>query len=427
MTATVTRPADAAGSATVTVRHADLVAALATAGIARGSTGSPLGDLLVVDVAGDQVTLGCSDYETSVTAGLAATTVGGTTVGGTTVDGPAVRFMVRHSELTKTLAALTGKISKRRRDELPVRLTGSVERAVEQAGEQKPVRTAGLAVADYEVPLWCGDPADALRLTRCQAPAVAVVDRLELVAAAVQTLVAVGRDDTLPMLTTLQVTVQPTQIRMGATDRYRMTLATVPTAVGEATPQGTVFLPGAALRALLPRLTGHHVSLHIDQDTVSLRSGQVTATWSNTPPDNPVDVDGHMARTIGKLAGGGQVDVKREALVDAVDTASRLLAAQQAKPASVELLVEDGQVRVVALLPDHPAGMRAPAIPASVSDLSTPTRLRFNPAYLLDALTSIAGPTVMLRAENRPAASVPVLVAGADERYTHLVMSLRAD
>jgi DNA polymerase-3 subunit beta len=422
MTAAVTRP-DAAGAATVTVRHADLVAALATAGIARGSTGSPLGDLLVVDVAGDQVTLGCSDYETSVTAGLAATTATGTTVGGTTVDGPAVRFMVRHSELTKTLAALTGKITKRRRDELPVRLTGTVE----QAGDQKPVRTAGLAVADYEVPLWCGDPADALRLTRCQAPTVAVVDRLELVAAAVQTLVAVGRDDTLPMLTTLQVTVQPTQIRMGATDRYRMTLATVPTAVGEATRQGTVFLPGAALRALLPRLTGHHVSLHIDQDTVSLRSGQVTATWSNTPPDNPVDVDGHMARTISKLAGGGQVDVKREALVDAVDTASRLLAAQQAKPASVELLVEDGQVRVVALLPDHPAGMRAPAIPASVSDLSTPTRLRFNPAYLLDALTSIAGPTVTLRAENRPGASVPVLVAGADERYTHLVMSLRAD
>ncbi|MCK2239773.1 MULTISPECIES: DNA polymerase III subunit beta [unclassified Crossiella] len=349
------------------------------------------------------LTISATDYETTVTVRIPGTVQ----VAGI--------LLVDHGEISKLLGALVKGTGKREADALPatVRTLDDGTPIVDLAGYTMPVTAYPLE--DYPpIP-------EAV-------PTLAEVDRDAFARDMARVMVTAGKDDTLPVLTALGLEITPGAVTMAATDRYRLAVAPLPavTAVRDAQNARALVL-GHVVARVVKRFTGDRVRIGLDDVTapsmVSLTCGPVTVSVhtvdAQAPPYKQLLPDG----------AAGIVRTGRDALLTATRRAAAVLDAKRHKNGQVDVIMSGASVSVTPVLAENTDAVTAPTQPATIEGISDGHRLRFNPAYLLDALNTFTGDTITVHTQST--ASRPVVFTNAADGLTdpaaflHLVMGVR--
>ncbi|MFE6385286.1 DNA polymerase III subunit beta [Nocardiopsis dassonvillei] len=385
-----------------TTTRATLVDALATVGVAvttRPSVPVLAGALLESD--GRDLLVRGFDYDAAVTVRIpdAVNTPG--------------RVLVSHHELSKLVNAMTKGMRKRDADHLPVtvRVRDRQFATVELPDSAMPMEL--LPVSDYpDLP----EPP----------PVFAHVDGHRFVAESKRVLRAVGRDDTLPLITGMKIDVADSGLTLAATDRYRLAVAHVRAhVVTETAPDGGALIDGALLGKILPKL-GEDIRLGSGPgpfgDLVSIESGPVLVVAR-------LHNDGEFVtyKDILPTTTPGTVVVDRAELVTQTERAAAVLAAKGHKNSPVTVTVAAGSVRVSPYLGEGAQHVRTRALSARTSGASDLT-LGLDHHFFADALNTFTGESVTLhlQAPDRPC----VLTDNPDglsdpTAFRHLVMPRR--
>lgn len=248
-----------------------------------------------------------------------------------------------------------------------------------------------------------------------------VIDAATFAQAVAQVAVAAGRDDTIPMLTGLRLELDGSTLAMLATDRYRAAVREIAWRPGD---------DGINLQALVPARTladtaktlgplGGEVTIALSrggmgEGMIGFAGGTRRTTSRLLDPDFPkirsLFPDQHSARARLGVAALTEV-VRRVALVADRTTPVRLAFAEG------EVVVEAG------------GSEDARASEAMECDFTgDPVTVAFNPAYLLDGLSVLDAPKVLISFTSamKPAVISP---AGDDGEpipgYRYLIMPMR--
>ncbi|GAA5110209.1 DNA polymerase III subunit beta [Haloechinothrix salitolerans] len=175
------------------------------------------------------------------------------------------RVLIDHTEATKLLGALVKGQRKRGADAAPVTVYTTDD------------GTAVLELGGYTMPMTTYAAEDFPTLPETP-PTVAEVDRERLTTEGRRVLVATGTDDTIPMVTGVQVRITPGTLTLAGTDRYRLAVAEV--AATTTTEERAVLFPAPVLSAALKHATADRVRFGIGNDWagewVSLACGNLT-------------------------------------------------------------------------------------------------------------------------------------------------------
>ena len=224
---------------------------------------------------------------------------------------------------------------------------------------------------------------------------------------------AAGRDDTLPVLTGVQLTSTPDTITFSATDRYRFAVRTLPwTGVADRSPL-TTLQPARALAAATKTFASGDLTIGISDGLFSLTGpqrhttiraldGQLPAYKSLFPAEDAFAYDATV--TTADL----QAAVKRVALV-----------AERNTP--VRLDIADDRITI------H-AGTADDATAHETLDATTtgaPVTVAFNPTFLADGLAAIGAQQTRIRL-TLPTKPAILRAADADDHaLTYLLMPVR--
>ena len=220
-----------------------------------------------------------------------------------------------------------------------------------------------------------------------------------------------SRDETRPVLTGIHVSVSGNQVRMVATDSYRLSVketelpSPVPTAFD-------VNIPARALQELA-RLASHAEDAGL---TVSVRQNQVVFTLGDVVLSSRL-IDGQFPndRQLIPDAFEHELRISGPELRDVVRRISLL--AQ--KNAPLRLAFAPGELTVSAQTPD--IGEAREALPVAFH--GEPFEIGFNPEFLRDGLDAIDEGDVLVRLISplRPG----LLEAGDGSGFTYLIMPIR--
>jgi DNA polymerase-3 subunit beta len=240
-------------------------------------------------------------------------------------------------------------------------------------------------------------------------------------AAAGQVALAADRDDTLPFLTGARLEFGAEQVRLVATDRYRLALRELPFRPADAEAAQ------AAPEAMVPARTlveaarlfesGEQLEIGAGEGRLGLRAPGLEVTLRQ--------LEGGFVRYAQLFpevyAGGAVVEVAP--LVEAIKAIA--LVAERNTPVRLEFA--RGQVTVGAGSGDQ--AVATVTLEAEYED-EEPVTIAANPAYLLDGLGSLDAPHARLR---YPAKARPVVLSGlsepggaADESYRYLFLPVHA-
>jgi DNA polymerase III subunit beta len=394
---------------------------------------------VLLDARDGLVTASATDFEVS-----ASTVLSGH------YDGPDVRLLVNHADLVKQVTALGATVRKTAdRATLPVRLDLAAL-TVEINGYTMPLEP--LPVEDY--------PA----LPEA-APTVARVDRETFTELVNRVSVALGKDDTLPMLTGVNLRVLDGHLRLETTDRFRLISAGMDAITST---EAVALAPGKKLVEVLKELGkvgGDQVTIGmLSQERVTLTCGATQVSLQPHYSEFP-KVDKLMPATT-----PGAIEVDRAAALTAAQTAKALLAAKSiatmlvrisvARPqdevddtpdeseeagadtamltlvdndaAEVDQSGEHAAAGEVRILPDlanreQQAAVKTPPMDAVLH--GTPRELlSFQVDNLIGALANFVGERVVLHTQdgNKALVVTETIDALADPKsYRHLVMPIR--
>lgn len=253
--------------------------------------------------------------------------------------------------------------------------------------------------------------------------AYGTVDAAAFATAVAQVAVAAGRDDTLPVLTGVQLRLEGGEITLSASDRYRFAVRRLewkPEITTQTGAEGE-----AAVEVLLParRL--------LDVARSLARCGSVRIGLDRGPgAGGPLGFEGGRMRSVvrrldgrlpgyGKLfdmAGASVAEVEREALTEAV----RRVAVVAEANSPVRLDFSAGSVLLRAGSGDDVATQRLPAVLSGAEEVT----VAFDPAYLLDALASFEAPGLRLELLGTGQRALLGATAGP-EAHRHLLMSVK--
>ncbi|MEW2621735.1 DNA polymerase III subunit beta [Streptomyces sp. NPDC048106] len=251
-------------------------------------------------------------------------------------------------------------------------------------------------------------------------PEYGAVDAEAFAAAVGQVAVAAGRDDTLPVLTGIQLRLDGEEMTLSASDRYRYAVRRLewkPGAGAAGDPVETL----VPARRLLETARG------------LARCGSARVLLDpGAGGTGVVGFEGGGARTLlrrleGRLPGYGSLFELTGASVAEVDTAALAEAARRVavvaeanSPVRLDFAAAEGTLLVRAGYGDDVAAQRLPAVLRGAEELT----VAFNPAYLLDALNSFESPG--LRFELLGAGQRTLLSGtGAAAGHRHLLMSVK--
>ncbi|MEU1516687.1 DNA polymerase III subunit beta [Streptomyces sp. NPDC005811] len=250
------------------------------------------------------------------------------------------------------------------------------------------------------------------------------VDAAAFAAAVGQVAVAAGRDDTLPSLTGLQLRLDGDEMTLSASDRYRYAVRRLEwKAEAEAAAGGVVEALVPARRVLevarsLARCGAVRVGLDADDGAAGGRGG------------GSIGFEGGRMRTVlrrldGRLPGYGKLfDMTGAAVAEvecgALAEAVRRVAVVAEANGPVRLEFARDSVLLRAGYGDDVAAQRLPAALTGAEEVA----VAFNPAFLLDALTSFGA--TPLRLELLGTGQRALLgAADAPGVHRHLLMSVK--
>ncbi|WP_093776895.1 DNA polymerase III subunit beta [Streptomyces sp. yr375] len=248
------------------------------------------------------------------------------------------------------------------------------------------------------------------------------VDASAFATAVAQVAVAAGRDDTLPVLTGVQLRLDGTEMTLSASDRYRYAVRRLAWR-----PEAEAAV-GGAVEALVParRL--------LDVARSLARCGEVRIGLDPASGSGPIGFEGGRLRSVvrpldgrlpgyGKLfdmagAGAAVAEVACVALTEAVRRVA--VVAEANSPVRLDFSAAAESVVLRAGYGDDVATQRLPASLTGAEEVT----VAFNPAYLLDALASFEASRLrveLLGAGQRALLGAPDL-PGA---HRHLLMSVK--
>ncbi|MDH6545085.1 DNA polymerase III subunit beta [Streptomyces sp. SPB4] len=402
--------------------HAEIIDALnfAEFGIAPKAQ-PPAQRGVLIETGGNHVVFSAYDFDTAVSVMVPAATPAGK--GSSLLDFP---------ELKKTLAAMVAGETKAVAAQTRVSLDGDL-----------------LATEHLTVPITTHDihaytePLEAV-------PAMATMDARTFLAQLNRVLPTAGTDDTLPVLTGIQVTLDGETLTMAATDRYRFAVAEVPVTATVQPPEKplTVLIPAATLSALAKRLKTHDGPVGIGLLTADRAEGEpvvILPTARATLSLGAITItmrslDGSFPK-YGKLfpeTCETSVRLDRATTVRAVKKAQGVLTAKGLKNVPVMFVWDtDGNLTLAPRLDtaEGDARTKGMPIPTTITH-GTGEGLRgglaaFNPSFLLDALGTFTGDTITLHLGEMEKGQLnkPGLFTESPEMagqgYKHLLMHVR--
>ncbi|MFF6951646.1 DNA polymerase III subunit beta [Streptomyces iakyrus] len=253
------------------------------------------------------------------------------------------------------------------------------------------------------------------------------VDAAAFASAVAQVAVAAGRDDTLPLLTGVQLRLDGEEMTLSASDRYRYAVRRLEWKPEAAAGDGVV-------ETLLPARRLLDVARSLG------RGGDVRIGWEPGGGGGLVGFEGGRTRTALRLldgrlpaytslfamAGAAVAEVAREDLAEAVRRVA--VVAEANSPVRLDFSA-GGSVRLRAGYGDDVAAQRLPATLTGADEMP----VAFNPAYLLDALTSFESPRVRLELLGAGQRALLHAVPGDGEEgagsaageHRHLLMSVK--
>ncbi|MET8770906.1 DNA polymerase III subunit beta [Streptomyces sp. NPDC004658] len=253
-------------------------------------------------------------------------------------------------------------------------------------------------------------------------PLLGTVEAAEFAAAVAQVVVAAGRDDSLPVLTGIQLRLDGASMTLAASDRYRYAVRTVPwtpkTAAGEAVE---LVVPGRRLTEISRSMAkGGEIRIGLSGSGGS-GGGLVSFEGAGTRTTLRL-LEGRLPRyeKLFALDDPAVAVTRREELADAVRRVA--VVAEPNSPIRLDFSA-GGTVLLQAGYEDDVASQQIAATLTGAQDLA----VAFQPAYLLEALTSFDSPQVRLELLGP---GQRVLLSGlADDTpradHRHLLMSVR--
>lgn len=233
--------------------------------------------------------------------------------------------------------------------------------------------------------------------------------------------IAAGRDETLPMLTGVQVEMAGDRITMSATDRYRLAMTELAWQPERPEIEMSALIPAKALSDTARALgaAGGDVQLHLDpaatdQSLVGLgsQSRQTTSRIMSGPYPN--------VRAIFPTSHNSRLTIATKDLTDVVHRIA--LVTDRGNP--LRLQVNEGELVIEA------GGLgSARAREATEAQLEGDAlKIAINPQFMLDGLGAVGSPNVVL---SFVSTHKPVLMLPADENgevipgFRYVVMSVR--
>ena len=243
-------------------------------------------------------------------------------------------------------------------------------------------------------------------------------DSVELPGAVLSTAIgqvgrAASRDETRPLLTGILISAQGDQLRLVATDSYRLAVREV--ALEAALPTGfEVTVPARALNEvarLSQQLEHPAVGVTIDNNQISFKVGDVVLSSRL--------LEGHFPdyRQLLPESAEHELQFATDELLDVVRRVS--LVAQKNTPLSLALRA--GEMTVAARTPD--VGEASETIPAEFSGEGF--EVGFNPTYLRDGLESADSARLTLKLVSPLRPGVIEADGVEDGRFLYLVMPVR--
>ncbi|WP_432156055.1 hypothetical protein [Streptomyces sp. bgisy153] len=367
---------------------------------------------VLIETGRNRTTLTTFDYETAVSV----------TVPGTARKGSS---LLHFAQLKKALAAMVAGETKTQADRTTVSLTGDL-----LSTEHLTVPIGALELEEFTRP---PEPV----------PAMATVDASEFFAELRRVLPAAGRDETLPVLTTVHLTLSGQELTLAATDRYRLAEGTVKAEATVRPPDKplSVLFPSHVLTALLKQFKSYDGPVGVgllgaDSDipraTLSLGDTTLTVrTWDGKFPDYsaffPAEFTASVRMDRATLVRAAK---KGLAMVQAVGDTHSPVALHWSSEGTLALAPVVGtpaeQARV--------KGMSVPFTLTGGTDTDVTGRsIRFNPTYLLAALDAFTGKeSVTLHVsrfekEGQPPKPIVLTADTTEDNYRHLLMPIRID
>ena len=224
---------------------------------------------------------------------------------------------------------------------------------------------------------------------------------------------AAAKEDALPVLTGIQLKCTDTHITMIATDRYRLAVKKVP---WTGTAREPFLLKAKTLSEFSKPVSPNPVVLSLDPGTTLFGVGTGTRRSTMQMLDGTAypDVERLMPAT-------GTVTVTFDVaeLVDAVKRVKLVMSERANQP--IRLTFGNEEILLAAGGGSDSTG--AEAVDATIA--GDRTVVAFNPEYLIDGLTALAGGTGRFQLNN-PAKPV-LLDSPEDESYRHVLMPVRLD
>ncbi|MDH2393649.1 DNA polymerase III subunit beta [Streptomyces sp. HNM0663] len=396
--------------------HAQITEALSIAEFGVPTQAQPLAQRgVLIQTSHNRLTLSTFDFWTAVSVTVP--------VGTPVAKGYSLLDFV---ELKKALAAMVAGETKTVAARTPVSLAGDL-----LATEHITVPITALDIHEFT------HPPEAV-------PAMATMDAQTFLAQLNRVLPTAGRDETLPTLTGVQMTLEGETLAMAATDRYRFAVAEVP---ATATVQPlekplTTLIPAGILAPLAKRLKSYEgpVGIGIIENgegviaRAALSMGDTTITMR--PLEGSLPKHGSLFPTECDTS----VRVDRATVVRAAKKCQALIKAKGENGMPVSFGWDaDGTLTLAPRIgtADEQARTKGMTIPSTITHGSADTLqgnlLALNPGFLLDALGTFTSNTVTLhiREMKDGLTTKPVLLTeGPDmvgQDYRHLLMPIRLD
>jgi DNA polymerase-3 subunit beta len=347
----------------------------------------PLAILTAIRIAPESGIISGYNYETSATTQVAEP------------DGQGAPFLASYSWLLDAIRSFTG-----RDKSAPV--------TVAQDGDKISVAACG-----YEVHVEAMPEADYPAIPNVDTEASAVFSAAELRAAFRRVSVAASCDDTLPILTALQVHLKDGVAEILATDRYRLASDHV-MAAGDYDGEATFLLSRKTIKSLDRFLVGESVRIGVEDNRAVIQTD--TATYTTVT----VDGDYPKIRALFPESVTSSFEFDRHVLLESAKVAERLN--ERWAPCLLSLTNSGADVTFnYGIFGPSKAPTAAGSVVAGQKD---DVVLALNPLYLVEALQQIPGDQVRISYTSLPKPflfSQAGIEATAEDAPRHLIMPVR--